>query len=66
MDPTRLRGHIPLRVCSPPCPQARDATVTKLAELNATWDTESASRDELTVEIAGLSADIAQLTKAPA
>jgi hypothetical protein len=44
--------------------EARDATVTKLAELNATWDTESASRDELTVEIAGLSADIAQLTKA--
>merc|ERR1719456_1752778 len=44
--------------------EARDATVTKLEELNATWDTESASRDELTVEIAGLSADIAQLTKA--
>merc|ERR1719456_1901081 len=43
---------------------ARDATVTKLAELNATWDTESSTRDELTVEIAGLSADIAQLTKA--
>merc|ERR1719456_740194 len=44
--------------------ESRDATVAKLEQLNATWDTESSTRDELTVEIAGLSADIAQLTKA--
>jgi hypothetical protein len=44
--------------------EGRDASIQKLEELNATQDTEASNRDALAVEIAGLSADIAQLQKA--
>lgn len=43
--------------------QGRDASIQTLAQLSATKDQESSTRDALAVEIAGLSADIAQLQK---